>query len=626
MENLDAIIAENDRRNRELASASLYDPVSGLGCCGPRVKVPANSINDGEAMIPESMVADNEYDLLANRVDWVKLRCRHDFEYWAFTCVRIRHKITGKEVPFRLNAPQRRVLSLLETDRRAKRPIRMILLKARQWGGSTLVQMYMAWIQTCLRRKWHSLVCAHVKDTSASIRGMYTNMLAAYPAPYWMGDEPPRFRPFERSVNIREIAGRDCRVTIGSCENPEAIRGADIAMAHLSEVAFWSDSTHRNPESMVRAICGSVAMTPLSLVVMESTANGVGSYFHDEWLRSVAGKSDKRAVFVPWYEIEIYRAEVADPKALWKSLDDYERKLWTDGLTLEMIQWYHDKRREYSRHSMMQAEYPTNDVEAFVATGHNVFSQEKIEAMRADCRDGERGDLVAKDVTGWGAFDDLHFVADSNGGLEIWERPYRSSARNRYLVVVDVGGRTQASDFSVIAVFDRACQSVPGRLAVVAQWRGHIDKDLLVWKSAAIARFYDNALLVIESNSLDHDDVAPIEIIVDYYANLYQRIDYSRSTETLDTRYGFHTNRETKPKAIAALVAAIRDHAYIERSHLACNEFATYEQRPDGRYEAKKGHHDDILMTRAIGIFVNIGLQPVIFTPNDTLKNMKVYY
>lgn len=217
MENLDAIIAENDRRNRELASASLYDPVSGLGCCGPRVKVPANSINDGEAMIPESMVADNEYDLLANRVDWVKLRCRHDFEYWAFTCVRIRHKITGKEVPFRLNAPQRRVLSLLETDRRAERPIRMILLKARQWGGSTLVQMYMAWIQTCLRRKWHSLVCAHVKDTSASIRGMYTNMLAAYPAPYWMGDEPPRFRPFERSVNIREIAGRDCRVTIGSC-------------------------------------------------------------------------------------------------------------------------------------------------------------------------------------------------------------------------------------------------------------------------------------------------------------------------------------------------------------------------------------------------------------------------
>lgn len=51
-----------------------------------------------------------------------RLRLRHDFEYWAASCVTIRHKTTGRRVPFVLNAPQRRVASLLEDDRRAARP------------------------------------------------------------------------------------------------------------------------------------------------------------------------------------------------------------------------------------------------------------------------------------------------------------------------------------------------------------------------------------------------------------------------------------------------------------------------------------------------------------------------
>ena len=133
----------------------------------------------------------------------------------------------------------------------AGRPLRLIMLKARQWGGSTVILAYMAWIQCVICRNWHSLICAHVKDTAANIRGMYTKMLASYPEHYWDGDEPPRFRPFERSVNIREIAGRNCRVTIGSSENQDAVRGADYAMAHLSEIAFWSDTGQRSPDKFI---------------------------------------------------------------------------------------------------------------------------------------------------------------------------------------------------------------------------------------------------------------------------------------------------------------------------------------------------------------------------------------
>lgn len=139
-----------------------------------------------------------------------RLRCRHDFEYWAATCVMIKDKITGRDTPLVLNRPQRRVASILEEQRRSGAPIRLIMLKARQWGGSTLVQMYMAWIQTVHRTNWHSLICAHVKDTSSSIRGIYTKMLASYPPELWEGDAEPRFTAFERSANTRLIAGRGC--------------------------------------------------------------------------------------------------------------------------------------------------------------------------------------------------------------------------------------------------------------------------------------------------------------------------------------------------------------------------------------------------------------------------------
>ena len=56
----------------------------------------------------------------------------------------------------------------------------------------------------------------------------------------------------------------------------------------------------------------------------------------------------------------------------------------------------------------------------------------------------------------------------------------------------------------------------------------------------------------------------------------------------------------------------VRDDAYVERDVDACDELAVYECRQSGRFAAKPGHHDDILMTRAIGLYVASGMpEPV---------------
>ncbi len=606
------IVTENRSRNARLKT--VYDPIKGKGCFGERKRVKKSPFNDGDALIPVTMIKDPEYKGIQCREDWVKLRIKHDFEYWAATCVHIKDKLSGSEIPFVLNKPQRRVAAMLDADRVADRPLRLIMLKARQWGGSTLIQMYMAWIQTAHRRNWHSLICAHVKDTAASIRGMYTKMLAQYPEGYWTGDEAPKFRSYERSLNTREIAGRGCRVTIGSSENQEAVRGSDYAMAHLSEVAFWSDTTMRSPEKFIRAVCGAIALTSYSLIVMESTANGVGNYFHSEWLRSKDGKSDKHPVFVPWYEIEIYRSPVKDAGRLWREMDDYERGLWERGLTLEMIQWYHLKRMEYATHSMMQAEYPTDDVEAFVNTGHGIFPIEQVELLRKSCRQPSFiGELTAEGVKGVKALRSIGFVSSSTGRLEVWKMPDLKSdclIKDRYVVAVDIGGRSTDSDYSVIAVFDRQPLLDNKPTEIVAQWRGHIDHDLLTWKSATIASFYNNALLVIESNTLETENTEGdhglyvLSQLNHVYPHMYRRQSPDSATGAMESHIGFHTNRATKSLAINELIGCVRDGGYVERSSVACDEMVTYEMKPNGRFGAKSGYHDDVLMTRAIGLSV----------------------
>ena len=592
------ILQENARRAALLAAAR-YDPIAGIGCFGRRQEVATPVPSLPRAWVPESMIADRDFELCRTPRDWEMLRCRHDFEFWCARCVRIKDKTTRREVPFVLNAPQRRVAATLESQRLAGEPIRVIILKARQWGCSTLIQMYMAWVQSCLRRNWNSLICAHVKDSAANIRGMYTDMLAAYPRELWDGEAdaeghvaPPEFKPFERTLNCRVIAGRGCRVTLASAENQDSIRGADIAMAHLTEVAFWPATGRKTPEAFIQAICGSVTQQPLTLIAMESTACGVGNFFHSEWLRCKQGLGDKAAIFVPWHEIGIYSRPVRDPQRLWQSLTPYERQLWDRGLTLEQIAWYHDKARSYSSELQMHAEFPTDDIEAFASTGRGVFAAADVEALRLGCEKPLHcGEMGAGGEPG----------SPGAGPYQVWEPPVPGMA---YVAAVDVGGRSAGADWSVIAVL--TVEEVP---RVVAQWRGHVDHDRLIDIAITIATRYCRARLVVESNTLESecDDTSDPSLFclaraMRRYDNLYYRAAPPGSSGS--PRPGFHTNRATKTMIITELIERVRDSGYTERCNEACNELATYVLNERGVYEAATGYHDDILMTRAIALHV----------------------
>ena len=594
-----------NRLRHERMERENYDPLKGNPHDRSRVK----AVRGGSIVyLPVKMVKDAEYDVTMPVHDFDMLRFRHDFEYWAVKCVKISHKTSKESVPFVLNRPQRRLLHVLEERRLAGVPIRLILLKARQWGASTMVQIYFAWIQIVHLRNWHSLICAHVKDTAATIRGMYTHLLENYPREYWEEECAPEFRPYERMSNVRIIPGRGCRVTVCSSENQESTRGMDCSMAHMSEVAFWKDSQLHNPVDLIRSIAAGIARSPMTIVVMESTANGVGNFFHKEWLRAVEGKSDKTPFFVGWHEAELHTEKVEDPMAFYNSLNDYERELWDEhGCTLEAIMWYRRKSAEYTERRSMMAEFPTTAEEAFCATESSVFRASDVERLRAEgcVVEPERGEVLGSYT---GVPSDLsapRFQPSPTGKARIWRRPRHGGV---YIASLDIGGRTRLADYSVVTVLDRHLDTPDDtRPEVVAQWRGHIDHDLLAWRAAAMARWYNDALLVVESNTWEGGSEGRgqyiLSMLADAYANMYHRRSEGTASGLLP---GFHTNVRTKASVIANLIAVVRDGRYVEREPGACDELMQYEALADGSYAARRGCHDDMLMSRAIALWIHV--------------------
>lgn len=157
--------------------------------------------------------------------------------------------------------------------------------------------------------------------------------------------------------------------------------------------------------------------------------------------------------------------------------------------------------------------------------------------------------------------------------------------------------------------------------------------DLLAWKAAQIASFYDDALLVIESNTLetkDRDRVvdgnqAPFILnqIKDAYPNLYARKQSDEDIkEGKPVKYGFHTNVGNKPTLISHLVTCVRDQLWVERDKQVLDELRVYEKKPNGAFGAVSGKHDDLLMTRAIGLLICFQHMPL---PEIVNKNEKIY-
>ena len=544
---------------------------------------------------------------------FIRCRQRYDFEFWAATKWKIYDKETAQLVPFILNRPQRsRLLPELETLRKANRPIDIILLKARQWGGSTLIDAYQSWIQQEWKKNWNSVICADIEDQSKIVLGMMDTAFSNYDVSD-TGEEKPELRPFMGSNSTRKVSTNGATISIGSAQKPEKIRSQNVKMAHLTEIGLWKETEKKKPEDLIQAIFGSINPGPYTMKALESTAKGVGNYFHRTYMKAKKGKNNFRAVFVAWWEIDLYQSEVYDYTAFIESMNENEKWLFSLGATLEAIAWYRIKDREFEgEHWRMCSEFPSTDIEAFQSTGCNYFPNEYVDEQYENCQEPIFvGDIYGDSNKGEKALQNLYLSADMKGRLKVWKDADRQTKmHNRYLVTVDLGkGHTASADNSVICVIDRYWQiEADGVPEVAAEWAGHLDIDLLAWKAAQIATYYDNALLVIESNTIETHTIDYFRTVLveikDYYRNLYKR----SANNTTDNsgkieRYGWSTNSSSKPQICAMLKTCLREGLYYERCREAVDEMKVFEEKADGTFGAVEGCHDDRVITRAIAMY-----------------------
>lgn len=652
-----------------------YNPVTGENAPGLRAELRIADFLDGRPQfIPVEMLAedfilalfncgsfsgyiqkflpdDDDWDSQFETVvrHYVRLRCKYDFYFFAGMYAKIKNKDGGEDLNFLLRPAQLKLCKIFEEMRLSGKPIRVILLKCRQWGGSTLTDIYMGWIQIFWKTNWNSNIVGHQSTSATNVFAMYQKLIDNVPD--WLffdlGEQyPENMKKFEgkgTTQNIKRMVPRSCDIQTGSARNPESARSTDVAMAHITEEAFFPDTEQWHPKDIVRSVISSISkVAPYTFIVRESTPNGKNA-FYDAWMEAKKGKSSYVPVFVPWFEIETYLVPMTDDERadfiieLWRNRNDKKNHgdyfwwLFQKGATVEGIKWYQTALAEMTSIEDMQQEYPSDDIEAFRNSGNLVFDSYKVDELEKDCDDP----IFIGDIEGDSSLPDIpvgmevsplqlppcmcniRLVEKAGGCLRVWEYPDTTEAIvNRYIVAVDIGGRYKTSDYHDIVVLDRYDLMYGGVEKVVAEWHGHCAPDQLAMRCAQIARFYNDAYLVVENNTAyskmnnTEGDVSQLffPILLPLYDNIYSgnksKLLKHRQKET---KWGINTNVSTKPAFIQHYAKIVREGNYIESEKEALIEMGYYLFYPDknGAYGAAPGYHDDRIMARAIALWVS---------------------
>ena len=491
---------------------------------------------------------------------------KEDFAGFAKDHIKIITKdATEGFVPFIFNRPQQIITEKLDEQYRSTGKIRAIVLKARQQGISTYCASRVFW-KTYYQAYTRSVVMAHDASTSDNLFNMSRNIIDRM-------DED--MRPVFRKSNSKEIQfehnGAGYRLyTAGS---PEAGRGTTPTILHASEVAFWNYD-----EKILAGLFNGLSQASGTEVILESTANGAQGEFYRLWQGAVAGENEYIPIFIPWFETPEYSRDI--PEDMKFITDEYEDWLIKEfNLTKAQLYWRRLKVAEGGMRKFQQ-EYPAIAEEAFLVSGSNVFDPAVTLRM-------EHEEPLATR-----RFDDSQgtFELDKNGELQVWIPP---KFDKRYIIGVDVAlGANQ--DYSVATVFDneRKLQALYRTNTIDPGTFG----DIMFY----LGRYYNNALMAVESNSIGNTTLD--RLMQMSYLNLYYEHKVAAMRMEEGTRIGFRTTGSSKPRIIGALKRLVEDGDIRLPSSIVIQELKDYVSTEAGKTEAISGKHDDCVMSIAIAM------------------------
>ena len=497
--------------------------------------------------------------------------------------IKIRDK-GGQIVPLRLNAPQLKLYDAIAAQHRAGKPMRAIVLKARQMGFSTLVEA-MLFKRTVTARGTKSGIVAHKDDATNNLYKMSRLMLEQL---------PEELQPARKATNARELIfdTRDGK-GLGSSIRVMTAGGAGIGRSdtfqnlHISEFAFWPGDKRLTLAGAMQA----VPDRPGTMVIIESTANGFDE-FKQMWDRAVAGESEFVPVFCAWWELEEYRRE-PEEGVQWT---DEERALCAryglDDWQLAWRRWCIENNCAGDL-DLFRQEYPACPEEAFLSTGECIFDAERIAERLGQLPEPVRRVRPVYDITIQSGREVLvpgGAEDDRRGSVAVYEEP---QAGVPYVIGADTAG--EGSDWFVAQVLDNR----DGRQ--VAVLRRQYDEDAFACELMALGYWYNTALLGIEANFSTY----PIKTCERLgYPLQYTREEEDSYTHRLQRRWGVKTTSRTRPLMLAELVRVVREETGGINDETTLREMLTFVRNERGRPEAMEGEHDDCVMALAIAHYI----------------------
>ncbi|WP_290646748.1 hypothetical protein [Aquabacterium sp.] len=279
---------------------------------------------------------------------------RDDFLYYAPRALHIKTK-SGAIVPFVLNSAQVYIHHCLEAQRQATGKVRANILKGRQQGCSTLIQGRF-YHRCSMRPGVLALILTHLADSTTALFSMTKRFHDLCP------DE---IRPSTGTANENELTFDriDSGYVVATAGNRKGVgRGRTFQLFHGSESAYWD-----NAQEHMAALGQTVPDLPGTEIIKESTANGVGNQFHQDWMAAQRGETDYVNVFVPWYWQQEYRRPVTPGFQLDNEEQDYLQRYEGRGLTIEHMVWRRAKLQSDLRGDvgLFDQEYPAEPLLAF---------------------------------------------------------------------------------------------------------------------------------------------------------------------------------------------------------------------------------------------------------------------
>jgi len=322
------------------------------------------------------------------------------------------------------------------------------------------------------------------------------------------------------------------------------------------------------------------ALEPLvyGKVLIVSTANGMGNFFHEVWMDSQRDDSVWNPIFFPWTAVPNRDEE-----------------------------WYDKKRRSFrGREWYFYQEYPSTPEEAFIRSGRVAFDATAYD----HCEFGPAEASI--EWTEDGSWTEVAVGEDVDIRLDIWKFPsvlvddHDAVVQTpNYVIGCDVAEGLDEGDYTVIKVMDANTGEE------VASCRSHIPVESLGFFLEQLGEYYYTALIVVESNN---HGILPISYLKKArYRRLYRQLPADQRRAKRSDKYGFNTNVQTKPKLVKDLLLGLREMDVWLHDQEFVHEAQVYVSTGKGSYEAVYPNHDDVVTATMLawqGV-IDVGRFPV---------------